>query len=430
MATSVDAADAAAIVAAIDADELCDLAVRLGSINSPPGSEGEAADFVYGWLKSQGIPARTLELSPERRNVVARLRGSGKGLHLLFNSHLDTDRRGPLAWWTAGDAGTEPETARLIDGKVIGKAIVNDRGPMACWLMASAALKRSGVRLKGDVVLTAVCGEIGMAPVDEFQGAGFLGKGVGTRMVVDSGAIADFAVVAESTDWAISELECGCAYFRLLVRGTSVYTPWHERGTTLREHPNAAIKAAALALEVDTWAREYERRHAFKFRDATVIPKASVGAMRSGAPYSPSRTAANAALYVDVRLAPGTDPLGIQAELEELSGRLGVDAEVEMYMYRRGYQSQGAEPLVETTTKACERILGRQPPPAPSGYISMWRDRNIFSEIGIPAVSFGPPRSGGRDSKGPYGLYLEKADMLAAAQIYALLALDICNRDR
>lgn len=427
---SVDTAGVREVIAAIDKEELCDLAVRLGSINSPPGSEGDAADFVYEWLKAQGIAARTVELSPERRSVVGRLKGSGKGLHLLFNSHLDTDRRGPLAWWTAGDSGMEPEVARIDGEKVIGKAIVNDRGPMACWLIAAAALKRCSVRLKGDLLLTAVCGEIGMAPVDEFQGAGFLGKGIGTRMLVDSGVVADFAVVGESTDWAISELECGCAYFRILVRGTSVYTPWHEKGATLAEHPNAAIKAAALAMEVDVWARDYERRNSFKFRDATVVPKASVGAMRSGAPYSPSRTAANAALYVDVRLAPGANPLGIQEELRDLSSKLGLDADVEMYLYRRGYQAQGVEPLVASTKKACEQILRKTPPPAPSGYVSMWRDRNIFSEVGIPAVSFGPPRSGGRDTKGPYGLYLDKADMHAAAQIYALLALDLCNRDR
>lgn len=430
MASSAETAGGEEVLRAIDKEELCDLAVRLGSINSPPGSEGNAADFVYNWLKTEGISVRTLELSPDRRNVVGRLKGKGQGLHLLFNSHLDTDRRGPLAWWTAGDAGMEPEVARVVDEKVIGKAIVNDRGPMACWLIAAAALKRSGVRMKGDLLLTAVCGEIGMAPVDEFQGAGFLGKGIGTRMLVDSGVVADFAVVGESTDWAISELECGCAYFRILVSGTSVYTPWHERGTTLREHPNATIKAAALAVEVDAWAREYERRHTFEFRDATVVPKASVGAMRSGAPYSPSRTAANAALYVDVRLAPGANPLAIQAELQALGTKLGLDADIEMYLYRRGYQAQGVEPLVKSTKQACARILSKDPPPVPSGYISMWRDRNIFSEVGIPAVSFGPPRSGGRDTKGPYGLYLVKSDMLAAAQIYALLALDICNRDR
>lgn len=418
------------VLEAIRVEELCDLAVRLCSINSPPGSEAAAADFVQQWLASEGISVRRLDLSPERGNVVARLRGTGGGAHLIFNSHLDTDRRGPLAWWTAGEAGLEPEVATMVDDKVVGKAVVNDRGPMACWLMAAAAINRCGVRLKGDLVLTAVCGEIGMAPVDEFQGAGFLGKGIGTRLLVDSGVVGDFAVVAESTDWAISEMECGCAYFRVLVSGVSIYTPWHEKGSTLAGHPNAAIKVSALALEIDKWAREYEQRESFSFREATVVPKVSVGAMRSGAPYSPSRTAAKAALYVDVRLAPGKSPLDVQEELYALARQLGIEVEIDLYMHKRGYPSKGAEALVDSVRDACQRVVGRQPPPAPSGYVSMWRDRNIFTEVGIPAISFGPPRGGGRDSKGPYGLHVTKTDMLRAAQIYALLALDICNRDR
>lgn len=422
--------NADAVLGAINGDELCDLAVALGSIHSPPGAEGDAADFVYRWLLDQGISARMLELSAERRAVGGRLRGSGGGLHLLFDSHLDTDRRGPLAWWTAGDAGLVPETARLEDGKVIGKAIVNDRGPMACWLIAAAALKRSGVQLKGDVVLGAVCGEIGMAPVDEFQGAGFMGKGIGSRMLIDAGFIADLGVIAESTDWAISEFECGCAYFRVLVRGRSIYTPWHERGTTLADHPNAAIKAAALALDIDGWARDYERLHAFEFRGTRVVPKASIGAMRAGAPYSPSRTAANAALYVDVRLGPDSDVLRIQDELRQLAEKRGIAAEVEMYLYRRGYESRGTERLTQATESACRRVLAKDPPSAPTPYVSMWRDRNILQEVGIPAISFGPPRSGGRDTNGPYGLYIEKDDLLFAARMYALLALDICNQDR
>lgn len=419
-----------AVLRAIDVDELCSLAVDLCSIDSPPGFEADAARFVENWLKAQGISTRTAELSADRRSVLGRIRGSGNGLHLLFNSHLDTDRRGPLAWWTAGEAGLDDGAARIEGDKVIGKAVVNDRGPMACWLIAAAAIKRSGIPLKGDLLLTAVCGEIGMAPIDEFQGAGFLGKGIGTRMLIDAGGIADYAVVAESTDWATSEVECGCAYFRVLVDGISVYTPWHEKGNSLAEHPNAAIKAAALALEIDNWGRTYSQRESFAFKGTTIVPKVSVGAMRSGAPYSPSRTAAKAALYVDVRLAPGAKLLGVQEELRQLARNLGFDVEVELYMYRKGYEATGTEPLIDSITRACRDVAQVHPSPTPTGYASMWRDRNIFSELGIPAVSFGPPRSGGRDTKGPYGLYIEKADMLKAAQIYAALAIDICNRDR
>jgi acetylornithine deacetylase/succinyl-diaminopimelate desuccinylase-like protein len=152
--------------------------------------------------------------------------------------------------------------------------------------------------------------------------------------------------------------------------------------------------------------------------------------MRAGAPYSPSRTPANAALYLDVRLAADADVLRIQEELRQLARKRGIAADVEMYLFRRGYESRGTERLSRATTAACRRVLESQPAAPPTPYVSMWRDRNILEEVGIPAISFGPPRSGGRDTNGPYGLYIEKRDLVAAAKMYALLALDICNQDR
>ncbi len=59
----------------------------------------------------------------------------------------------------------------------------------------------------------------------------------------------------------------------------------------------------------------------------------------------------------------------------------------------------------------------------------MWRDLNIFNEVGIPAVTFGPPRRtpGGGPWRGGDDRFFTKDDLLEAARIYALTALAICN---
>jgi hypothetical protein len=51
----------------------------------------------------------------------------------------------------------------------------------------------------------------------------------------------------------------------------------------------------------------------------------------------------------------------------------------------------------------------------------MWRDHNVYNEMGIPALTYGPP---GRAGTG--GLCRHRADLLNAARVYALttLALD------
>ena len=56
---------------------------------------------------------------------------------------------------------------------------------------------------------------------------------------------------------------------------------------------------------------------------------------------------------------------------------------------------------------------------------SMWRDTNIFNEVGIPAVDYGP---GAGRGGGNVGIALD--DLLKTAQVYALVVLDICNQKK
>ncbi|HEX9660677.1 MAG TPA: hypothetical protein VGB27_00200 [Candidatus Binatia bacterium] len=37
-------------------------------------------------------------------------------------------------------------------------------------------------------------------------------------------------------------------------------------------------------------------------------------------------------------------------------------------------------------------IFGSEPPAPPSAETSMWRDLNVFNEVGIPSICYGPPR--------------------------------------
>ena len=43
------------VLARIDPKEVVDLALALGNIDSPTGSEGPAGDFVFQWLAGNGF---------------------------------------------------------------------------------------------------------------------------------------------------------------------------------------------------------------------------------------------------------------------------------------------------------------------------------------------------------------------------------------
>ena len=184
-----------AVLASIDKEELAELSVHLGNIPSPTGLEEPMGEAVYTWLEENGFHPAKMEVAPGRNNVVAVLKGAGEGKSLLFNSHMDTKYGAPGDEWGAGEVLPRHISAWRDGDRLYGSPVFNDRGPMAAFFLAAKAIRDGGIKLKGDLYLTAVVGEIGSAPVDEFQGPRYFGKGVGARHLVHHGVVADFALV-------------------------------------------------------------------------------------------------------------------------------------------------------------------------------------------------------------------------------------------
>jgi acetylornithine deacetylase/succinyl-diaminopimelate desuccinylase-like protein len=296
---------------------------------------------------------------------------------------------------------------------------------MAAWMMAAAAIRRAGVRLSGDLVLTMVTGEIGFEPVDEYQGQRWHGKDFGTRYVATHGGVADYAIVAETTGFQTVWAEAGKAFFKITVKGRSngVYTPYLDRPYSLEDEPNAVVRAARVIAAIENWAPEWARTQTVVSPGGTVVPTVNIGAVRAGHPSQPVLTPAACYIYVDVRLPPGATPLGARRELLELLDRCGVTGTVDVYLYRRGYVAEGAASLVTELDAATVIELGALPdPPQRPVASSMWRDLNVFNEMGIPAVTFGPGAGTGGGNRG-----LTVDELVAASRIYARTAMAICG---
>lgn len=415
------------LLAAIEAEALIDLTLTLGQINSPPGSEAEIALYVLDWLTQHDIPARKQEVLPGRYNVIGTLAGTGGGQSLILNSHFDTAYGDPMDVWTAGHLTRADMSAWREDDRIYGQGVVNDKAPMAATLMALKALKQAEIPLKGDLIFTGVCGEIGRAPIDEYQGSQYEGKGIGTRYAVTHGVVADHALVAECTNWSYTAVECGCLLVKITVRGNAVYTPFLSRPETATEHPNAIVRAAKLIEAIEVWAVEYEQRYSYHSQTGPVVPKASIGAIRGGLPYKPIETAGVCALYLDVRVPPNVEPLVPLRELRGVIDGLGLEAEIEPFLFRKGYEGQNIEGLEAAIVAAHRRFFSELPSEPEPPVSSMWRDLNVFNEIGIPAITYGPPL--GLSSQG-WTYFIKTADIIQAAQLYALIALDICNRSQ
>lgn len=413
----------------IDVDELVKVALDLGNIDSPTGSEGPVADYVHDWLTRQGFAARKVGLLPDRPNVIGTLPGTGHGRSLAFNSHMDTTIHKDEYWTTRRAADPVFHSAWREGDMLVGNGVCNDKGPMATWLLAAKAIKDSGVTLKGDLVLMSVVGEIGVEPVDEFQSPQYLAKEAGTRFAITHGGVADYALVAEGTDFGLVGVEAGKAFFKITVFGNDlpIYTPYIPRPNPVEKNPNAIVRMAPVLQKIEEWAFEYEQKNRYECKGGVIVPRVNIGAIRGGVPYKITKTVQQCAIYVDVRVTPVQNPLDIREDLRRLVAGLGLDGEVELYTYRPAFEAdpRKVEPLAGAITRAHQAILGGTPKPAAPPFSSMWRDINCFNEMRIPAITYGPGVSVGG---GNFGMKI--ADLVTGTRLYALTALDLCSQER
>jgi len=413
----------------IDVDELVKVALDLGNIDSPTGSEGPVGDYVYEWLTRQGFAARKVALLPDRPNVIGTLPGAGSGKSLVFNSHMDTTIHRDEYWTTRRAADPVFHAAWREGDVLVGNGICNDKGPMATWLLAARAIKDSGVTLRGDLVLMAVVGEIGLEPVDEFQSPAYLAKEAGTRFAITHGGVGDYALVAEGTDFGLVGVEAGKAFFKVTVFGNDlpIYTPYIPRPTPVEKNPSAIVRMAPLVQRIEEWAYEYEQKNRYECKGGVIVPRVNIGAIRGGVPYKITKTVQQCAIYLDVRVTPAQNPLDVREELRRLVTAAGLEGEVELYVYRPAFEAdpQKVEPLAGAITRAHQAILGGTPKPAAPPFSSMWRDINCFNEMRIPAITYGPGISVGG---GNFGMKI--ADLVTGARLYALTALDLCSQER
>ena len=182
-------------------------------------TEGEKAlvHHVVGQMKAMGIEAEAQAFDEGRRaNAIGRWKGTGGGKSLLFNGHLDTNPA--TEGWTV-----DPWGGVVDDEFIYGIGVSNMKAGDAAYYCAVKTLIDAGVKLKGDVILTFVVGEL--------QG------GVGTVAAIRNGIRADYFVNSEPTDLqAVTMHACAFSFVIELTGNT--------RHLSKREQAVDAIMAA------------------------------------------------------------------------------------------------------------------------------------------------------------------------------------------
>ena len=207
------------MILAIDRDRLVEWASRAIGTPSFTGSEEAMAELMRDTFLELGLQVQWQQVEDGRANVLGNTRGRGRGSephvqrahgHVVLGSRALARARAGLS----ADAFVE-------DGRLYGLGISNMKGALACYVEAVRALADAGVRLRGDVMIAAVSGEIEKTQWGDAQGAEYRGYAAGSRYLVSHGGVADMCILGEPTEWKVVLGHFGSLWLRISTQGNS-----------------------------------------------------------------------------------------------------------------------------------------------------------------------------------------------------------------
>jgi len=411
------ASETRAILDQVDAKDLIELASALIRIPSFKTEETPVALFLEGFFRERGYHVDLQEIEPGRFQTIATLPGAGGGASLMLNGHTDINSLA-MRW------RRDPWTPSLEGDRLYGHGVQNMKGGLASIIMAAEAVRRSGVRLAGDLVVACVAGET--------QG------GEGTHHLMERGFRTDAAVVAEP--FGADNL--------VTVHSGIVHLAIHTYGVTghigrLEDTVNAIHQMTRI---LDALAR-VEFRHSPR-PDLPAFPRLNVGGILGGRgrdyilvepPYVPDLCT----IMVDVHFVPGQTVDGIVADirraLDPLVARdpaLSYEIEIpppERFKGRRRLVMDPLDvpvdaPIVQAVARSYRAVTGREPRAIgtvlPHSYSAddtchLWR-------AGIPCLLYGPGVIRGSATEDDACALV--SEMVQVTRVLAMTAFDVCQR--
>lgn len=369
--------------------------IRAASVN-PPGGERECAEVIYNKLAGLGLEVDYVEKESGRTNVVARLRGTRGKPVLLYNGHMDVVP--PGNGWNRDPFGGE-----IIGGKLYGRGAADMKSGIASMVAAVEAIVKSGSKLGGDLVLTAVADEE-------------TGSLRGTRHLIEEGLKADMAVVSEPTDLRVEIANKGILWAEITTRGRGSHASRPHLGVNAIDKMHAIIEAIHN-IRLEGWNELFD----------VPPPVLSVTTIQGGTKINVIPDLCK--IEVDRRLLPGESPEAalsqIKAAIEGVKMRdPQIETEVKVLDEWPPMQVSPEEPIVKSLVGVVEKLTGERPKlfGKAAGTDASW----LVRDAGIPTVLFGPgdPRLSHTPDE---NVSLDK--VAEAAKVFTVLAADVLGLD-
>lgn len=381
--------------------------IRHKTYSETPGEE-VLAGLMVDEMRKLGLAAELTPVPGNRVNAVGRLRGAGGGKSLLFNGHLDTNPA--TEGWTV-----DPWAGKIDDRFIYGIGVSNMKAGDAAYFCALRALIEAGVKLKGDVVLSFVVGEL--------QG------GVGTLALMNQGVRADYFINAEPTDLQAITMHAAAFVFMIELVGIT-------RHLSKREAAVDAILAACdliPRLNAMTFSGARSPAHASINRVHVGVVHGALG--RNLEEWRPAQVADCVRLSGSGRYAPGQTEEGalrdIRQQLNALEERFpGLKTTLTAARDKGrpvmpAFEVPIESRIVQVLNGAYREVRGIDQPTGalpPPGYFGT--DAGHLAAVGkMEGIVCGP---GGRYNTMP-DERVDIVDFLDMIRIYMRCILDICE---
>ncbi len=402
----------------IDPTRLVETASRMIGVHSFTGDEQAMGELMVELYEELGLRVQWQQVEDGRPNVLGILEGAGGGRSLMFNGHMDTSYSGREPW-LRDVPGFQPEAFER-DGRLYGLGISNMKGALACYVEAVHALRDTGVHLRGDLLVAAVCGEIEKTQHGDARGAQYRGYAAGTRYLVSHGGVADMCLLGEPTEGKVVLGHFGALWLRIRAHGNFVHTAFSEG----RRSENSILRMQEVLAAVQEWIPAWEGDPANAYRGARAI--VSVGAIEGGFGWRVSRTPHHTDVFLDVRVPP-TKPMAVARRevldmVRGLAGRFpGYGIEAEVYVTAPGAEIEDGHELVRAIDDAHAEVFGAPPERDVTRWFS---DASALTRYGVPTVNYGTS-TGLMDVE--LGENLEIDGLVKTAETYARVAMKVCG---
>ena len=358
----------------------------------PPGTSVEICAYAAKRLKKVGYKVETVAKTKGVDNVVARMKGKGKGPVIAFNAHVDTVGVGERANWKS-----DPYKALVKGGLVYGLGAGNCKGSMAVQIWLAEEIARRGGPAKGELIFTFVADEENLGP----DGMAFLRKSGKVRP--------DALILGAQTENNLIVAERGVMWARITTKGRAAHAG----------NPGAGDNAILRMMRLVGALSSYYDKALAKRTSGAMKSTVNIGMFHGG--HNTNVVPSACTVEIDRRLLPDEKVKDAFTELKKVIDGVGEPTamySVEFLTGTNGFAAPEDGQAVAAFEQVVKKQTGRKVKFLNATGVS---DGRYYADDGIEIINFGPG-SGAQGHAANESVPV--AEMIEAAEIQ----LDVVRR--